>query len=107
MPDVRTTFQRNGWSITSKKQMRKFIRNERTIELAFEDNRFYDIRRWKIGEETQKTIYAHDVILNDDGKITYKIIPWERRLFQAKDHLLPIPQGEINNNENLEQNPGW
>ncbi|WP_158712796.1 RagB/SusD family nutrient uptake outer membrane protein [Parabacteroides pacaensis] len=107
MPDVRTTFQRNGWSITNKKQMRKFIRNERTIELAFEDNRFYDVRRWKIGEETQKTIYAHDVILNNDGSITYKIIPWERRLFQAKDHLLPIPQGEINNNENLVQNPGW
>ena len=107
MPDVRTTFQRNGWSTTNKKQMRKFIRNERTIELAFEDNRFYDVRRWKIGEETQKTIYAHDVILNDDGSITYKIIPWERRLFQAKDHLLPIPQGEVNNNKNLVQNPGW
>lgn len=107
MPDVRTTFQRNGWSTTDKKQMRKFIRNERTIELAFEDNRFYDIRRWKIGEETQKTVYSHDVILNEDGSISYKIIPWERRFFQAKDHLLPIPQGEINNNTNLVQNPGW
>ncbi len=107
MPDTKTTFERNGWNTTNKAQMRKFIRNERTIELAFEDNRFYDIRRWKIGVETQKTVYAHDVILNNDGTFTYKIIPWERRLFQAKDHLLPIPQGEINNNENLEQNPGW
>lgn len=107
MPDVATTFQRNSWNITNKSQLRKFIRNERTIELAFENNRFYDIRRWNIGVQTQKTVYAHDVILNEDGTYTYKIIPWERRLFQAKDHLLPIPQSEINNNKNLEQNPGW
>lgn len=107
MPDVKTTFARNGWSITDKVKMRKFIRNERTIELAFENFRFYDIRRWKIGEQTQKIIYAHDVLLNKNGSYTYSIVPWEKRLFLAKDNLLPIPQGEVNNNSNMLQNPGW
>jgi hypothetical protein len=34
----------------SKDQMRAKIRNERRIELAFEEHRFFDIRRWKIAE---------------------------------------------------------
>lgn len=106
MPDVNTTFKRNGWNVTDKKQMRKFIQNERTVEMAFEDQRFYDIRRWMIGSHLV-TIYVQDVIKNEDGKLTYNVKPWERRIFKERDHLLPIPQAEVNNNRNLKQNPGW
>lgn len=106
MPDVATTFKRNGWSTTDKKQMRKFIRNERTVEMAFEDQRFYDIRRWMIGSHL-RSIYVQEVIRNEDGSLTYNVKPWERRIFTSRDHLLPIPQTEVNNNKNLEQNPGW
>ncbi len=107
MPDVKTTFQRNGWSTTNKAQMRKFIRRERTLELAFEDNRFYDVKRWKIGEQTQKNIYAHDIYLQEDGTIKYSVRVWERRRYEPSYNLLPIPQSDINNNKNLIQNPGW
>ncbi|GHT70448.1 carbohydrate-binding protein [Bacteroidia bacterium] len=107
MPDVTATFQLNGWSTTDKAQMRKFIRRERTIELAFEDNRYYDVKRWKIGEQTQKVIYAHDIFLQENGSIKYGVKVWERRVYLPQYNLFPIPQSEINNNKNMIQNPGW
>ncbi len=107
MPDVAATFSKNGWSTTNKAQMRKFIRRERTIELAFEDNRYYDVKRWKIGEQTQKVIYAHDVLLQENGTIKYMVKIWERRVYKPQYNLFPIPQSDINNNKNLIQNPGW
>lgn len=108
MPDVKTTAQRNGWSTTDKAAMRKFIRNERRVELAFEEHRFFDIRRWKIGEKTQRTAYIHDVVKNKtNNTFKYTIKVWEKRIFDARHNLLPIPQSEINNNPNMVQNPGW
>ncbi len=107
MPDVATTFSRNGWSTSNKAQMRKFIRRERTIELAFEDNRYYDVKRWKIGEKTQRVIYAQDVFLQQDATIKFGVKIWERRVYQPQHNLFPIPQSEINNNKNMVQNPGW
>lgn len=107
MPDVQATFTRNGWNVSDQKQMRKFIRNERRIELAFEEHRFFDIRRWLIGEETQKVVYEHDVLKKLDGSFDYTIKVWERRVFEPKHNLLPIPQSEVNNNPNMVQNPGW
>lgn len=107
MPNVATTFTRNGWNINNQQHMRKFIRNERRIELAFEDHRFFDIRRWKIGEQTQKVVYEHDVFKKLNGTFEYSIRVWERRVFEPKHNLLPLPQSEVNNNPNIEQNPGW
>lgn len=107
MPNVTTTFAANGWGITNKVEMRKFIRCERAVELAFEDSRYYDIKRWKIGEQTQKTIYGQDILLQPDGTIKYSVKVLERRVYEPKHNLFPIPQGEINNNHNLVQNPGW
>jgi hypothetical protein len=107
MPDVPTTFTRNGWSVTDQKQLRKFIRNERRIELAFEEHRYFDVRRWMIGEQTQKVVYEHDIFKKLDGSFVYSIRVWERRVFQSRNNLLPLPQSEINNNPNMKQNPGW
>jgi starch-binding outer membrane protein, SusD/RagB family len=107
MPDVPATFTRNGWSVTDQKQLRKFIRNERRIELAFEEHRFFDVRRWLIGEQTQKVVYEQDVLKKPDGSFVYSIRVWERRVYQPRHNLLPLPQSEINNNLNMQQNPGW
>ena len=108
MPDVRTTAQRNGWSTTDKAAMRKFIRNERRVELAFEEHRFFDIRRWKIGEKTQRVAYVHDVLKNKtNNTFKYTVVQWEKRIYEPRHNLLPIPQSEINNNPNMVQNPGW
>lgn len=107
MPTVQATFTKNGWDVNNQKQMRKFIRNERRIELAFEDQRFFDIRRWLIGEKTQTVAYEHDILKKLNGTFVYTIKVWEKRVFQPKHNLMCIPQSEINNNLNLEQNPGW
>ncbi|HEX7906301.1 MAG TPA: RagB/SusD family nutrient uptake outer membrane protein, partial [Chitinophagaceae bacterium] len=107
MPGVAATFTKNGWNVNDQKQMRKFIQNERRIELAFEEHRYFDIRRWLIGEKTQRIVYEHDVLKKLNGTFQYSIKIWERRYFETKNYLLPIPQSEINNNANMQQNPGW
>lgn len=107
MPTVAATFAKNGWNVSDQQQMRKFIRNERRIELAFEEHRFFDIRRWLIGQHTQKIVYEHDVLKKANGTFEYTIKVWERRVFEPRNNLLPLPQSEVNNNPNMQQNPGW
>lgn len=108
MPDVRTTFARNGWDVNNQQMMREFIRNERRIELSFEIHRVHDVRRWKIGPATQRLIYMQDVIKDQStNKYTYKITVWTRRAFTEKHYFMPIPYTEVRNNPNMIQNPGW
>jgi starch-binding outer membrane protein, SusD/RagB family len=90
----------------SKDAFRTKLRNERRVELAFEDHRFWDIRRWKIGEQT-KDIFSMNITRNADLSLTYatkllEVRPWEERMY-----FYPIPQSEIFKNTNLKQNTGW
>ncbi len=105
MPDVATTFTKRGIAIT-KENLRNLIKNERRIELAFEEHRYYDVRRWMdIGDG-----FVHGVktIKNADNTFTYDpTIEAERKLFEPKHYFYPIPQVEINRNQLLRQNPGW
>lgn len=93
----------------TKEAFREKLRNERRVELAFEDHRFWDIRRWKIGEQT-KDIYAMKIIYapeNTYGFIYEKVL-LETRVFEERMNLYPIPQSEIfKSNGKLKQNPGW
>ena len=82
------------------------LRNERRVELAFEDHRFWDIRRWKIGEET-KNIYAMKIIRDANSNLIYEKTLLEVRAFDDKMYLYPIPQSEIFKSKNLTQNTGW
>ncbi|MDC1105550.1 RagB/SusD family nutrient uptake outer membrane protein [Prolixibacteraceae bacterium] len=83
------------------------LRNERRVELAFEDHRFWDIRRWDIGDATQKDIYAVQIVDNA-GEKTYKKFKYETRSWSDKMNLYPIKQQELFRNTNLEpQNTGW
>ncbi len=85
----------------SKEKMRELIRNERRIELCFENSRFWDLRRWKLNlNETVKGIDWQE-----DG--TYTIIDVETRDFQDYMNYPPIPQSEILKFSNLQQNNGW
>jgi hypothetical protein len=85
--------------------MREKIRQERAVELAFEEHRFYDVRRWGLAEQIfNGPIYG--MRISQDGK-TYSRFKVEDRVHQAKHNLMPIPQSEIDKNPNLQQNPGW
>lgn len=98
-------------TVTSKEEFREKVRNERRIELAFEEHRFWDIRRWKKGAEfLGSPIYGVKVIRDSDGTFIYQYpeIPVENRVFQDKMYLYPIPREEINKTSgHLTQNTGW
>lgn len=82
------------------------LRNERRVELAFEDHRFWDIRRWKIGDQT-KEIYAMNITRNANLTLNYEVKLLEVRPFNENMYLYPIPLTELFRNKNLVQNTGW
>ncbi|HEX3934954.1 MAG TPA: RagB/SusD family nutrient uptake outer membrane protein, partial [Puia sp.] len=104
----------------SQSQMRTFIQNERFIEFAFENKRYWDLRRWKLAStvlnqvthsmlitklaKTPRTAngsdYSFQVVINDNDK-TYP------PSFQDKFYFLPLPQTQLLLNPKLAQNPLW
>ena len=90
-------------------QMRDKIRNERRIELAFEDHRSWDVRRWLQGPQTLGApLTGVSIVKKATGTgFVYTPIKVEDRTFTAKMYLYPIPQGEINTSKGLIQNPLW
>ena len=85
------------------------IMNERRVELAFEEHRYWDVRRWKIAEQTLGApLMGVEIIKNADATFTYNPIEVEKRVFVAKMYMYPIQQNEIlKSNGKLIQNPGW
>lgn len=92
----------SGMTVT---QFKEKLRNERMVELAFENHRFWDIRRWMIGDETTD-IYGVEITKESYG-FKYKKILVESRVWDDKMYLYPIPDSERHINSNLGQNPGW
>jgi len=93
----------------SQDQMRTRIRRERQVELAFEEHRFYDVRRWKIAETTENAP-AYGIIINKSGStLNYaKKVALDGRKFEVKHYWLPIPRAEIlSSNNQLVQNPNY
>lgn len=75
---------------------------ERLVELAFENHRFWDVRRWKKGPEYFKDVQVANIsysLLLTRSTVTRK---WD-----DKYYFYPIPQSELKKNKNLNQNPGW
>lgn len=92
-------------------QMRRIIRNERRIELAFEEHRFWDIRRWKIADRDDavmtKPVRGVEITKEEDGTLRYNYVDVRQSTFEEKMYWYPIARGEMQGNPNLEQNPGW
>lgn len=87
--------------------MREAIRKERKVELAFENVRYFDIRRWKVAQDILNgEIHGLDINTTNESEF-YKVVPFETRVFTNKHYLWPIPQDEINTNTDLIQNTGW
>lgn len=90
--------------------LRARLYNERRIELAFEGQRFFDIRRWKIADVIEnRPIYGMDIIKNmTTGVLTYSpVLLLQKNPYQEKMNLLPIATSEIQRNPELTQTPGW
>lgn len=107
MPDVETTFANRGIALTQE-NLRTLIRNERRIELAFENQRYFDVRRWMIIEDLPQFIRGCVITKESDGSFTYDPdVQVENKVFEEKHYFFPIPQTEVNRNPNMRQNPGW
>ena len=85
-------------------KMRELIRNERRIELCFENKRFWDMRRWKLDlTETAKGMK----IDQNGGALQYTVIDVEPRNYADHMYYGPIPETEVLKWSNLDQNKGW
>lgn len=100
----RADIQMPHWSGTPADWWERYQR-ERFVELAFENHRFGDVRRWRCGEEIGSISIAilreasnGDIILTRGN---------ESRTWYDRYYFFPIPFAEINMNPNLEQNLGW
>ncbi len=104
---VRQRAGQPGLSGLSQSDLRARIRNERRVELAFEEHRFWDVRRWKQGA-VYFNVPVNKVRVTQSGSaFNYNIEQLENRVYKENYNLLPIPQTEIDRNPNLTQNPGY
>lgn len=89
----------------SQEELRQIIHRERRVELAAEGLRIFDLRRWKTAED----VLDGPVHGAPYGEPTDEVglILTERNFDPSAHYLWPIPQGELDLNENLEQNPGY
>ena len=91
--------------------MRDLIRNERRIELCFENKRFWDIRRWQLPlAETAKGVQVDIIDATGSavpGNLKYIILNVEPRQFESYQNFGPIPNSEVLQWSELKQNKGW
>lgn len=98
--------------IDTKVGLRDIIRQERNIELAFESQRFWDLRRWKLAHEYMSTNTKGWNVLGEDNETFYNnylgpVIVSKRNKFKSpRDYFWPIRDEEILK-ANVVQNPGW
>ena len=93
--------------VTTAEQMLARIKQERRVELAFEEQRYFDLRRWMEGDRLNQPVTG--IRIEDvAGKLTYSyFVVDEQRKFETKMYLHPIPLEEMKISSNLQQNPGW
>ncbi|HZF64608.1 MAG TPA: RagB/SusD family nutrient uptake outer membrane protein, partial [Chitinophagaceae bacterium] len=87
-------------------------RNERRIELAFEDHRYFDVRRWMIAPQAYQDAKGVSIRYKVDASgnniisgPTYTVINAQSRAWDPRFYLFPINRDEMNRNKNLKQNP--
>jgi hypothetical protein len=94
----------------TREAFEKKYRNERRVELAFEEHRYFDVRRWKILEQSERYVTGMQITRNGDN-YNYQRIGFERASGIEKYYLYPIEQSEVNKMQDHTgvnwQNPGW
>ena len=92
-------------------ELRLRLRNERRVEFAFEEHRYFDLRRWKLNDKYEGVVTGMKIEKNDDGNLTYnRFVVQKRDVVDDKYRIWPIPLEEELKYERLNidfQNPGW
>ena len=93
----------------TQSEMRARIKNERRVELCFEEHRFYDVRRWKEAEiYFNKPVTGINITADAAGNpITFQRFQVQNRVFETKHYFFPFPQEQVDLGTNLKQNTGW
>lgn len=90
-----------------KDQMRALIRNERRLELCFENHRFRDLRRWKVSLNQLNETAKGAMISKNGNSFILEPIDVETRNYRDYMYYGPIPRSEVNKFGMLQQNAGW
>jgi hypothetical protein len=92
----------------SGEKLKKRIQNERRVEFAFEEHRFFDVRRWKIANVTESKSLLGMNIQKSGSVKTYAFAKVTDRVFKDANYLVPIPRAEIDKSQGaIPQNPGY
>jgi hypothetical protein len=92
----------------TKDEMREAIRHERRVELAFEEHRYWDIRRWKIAPQTENAeTHGMEITRAANGTFSYRTIVVRKHVFTDAMYFWPIAQSELTKSPALKQNPGY
>ncbi|MFV0378650.1 MAG: RagB/SusD family nutrient uptake outer membrane protein [Mangrovibacterium sp.] len=106
MPNIASKF-------LAKDAFRERVRNERRVELCFEDNRLFDIRRWHIAHLPEnRDMWKMDiakVAVSAQYPTGYRYTPvlYQQRVFEEKHYLFVIKLDDTRIGPNFLQNPGW
>ncbi|MGO4913202.1 RagB/SusD family nutrient uptake outer membrane protein [Leeuwenhoekiella sp. W20_SRS_FM14] len=110
---VNAVRQRAGMPALSgltKDQMREALQQERRVELAYEEHRYFDVRRWMIAMAVEnKPAKSIEITRASNGSLTYEDgIALEGKKFEEKHYWFPIPLSDITaSGGKLKQNPGY
>jgi hypothetical protein len=83
------------------------------VEFAYEDQRFWDLRRWKIAADVLNglQLLAMKITKQSDGSFTYEKVPINhpnsKMVFLERNYLFPIDQAELGRDSKLIQNPDY
>ncbi len=91
------------------------IKQERKVELAYEGQWYWDLRRWKLSAKTYangglNNYRVHGLKIEKSGNnfvYTYVECDTQNRNFPEKMYIFPIPQSELSNNALVDQNAEW
>jgi hypothetical protein len=102
-----TNFGKEPGKYTTKTGLRDIIQQERLNELAFEGQRFWDLRRWRLAHIVLNEPIKGWSIEQKDAESYYKPLVLWNQTFKLRDYFWPIDQDELLKNKKLVQNPGW
>lgn len=121
--DIRSRVKLPGYTInelSTQEAIRKAVRKERRVELAFEGFRYFDVLRWGIAEQELNHTFTGVKLSDDPNAPNYRgsgtsaspvdenmYYQFEKRSWDKHNRYFPIPQSDINVNKNLKQNEGY
>jgi len=102
-----STYSVQSEKYKTKEGMREIIQQERSIELAFEEHRFWDVRRWGLSTQEFNGPVQGWYYQGEDDAEFYRVTTVDDVIFTNRDIFWPIRNYDISVNPNLLQNLGW